>query len=432
MQITTLIISIISSILICFVKPIQALSIYLAIFLLYPQWLSVQIGTYDFTSGRILIIVIFLRHIVNINKIKHFKYNILDIFVLLYFINRFIASSINIPFPEAVERESGRFVDIILVYFIARFLITSKSEFISIIKTLIWIAIPLALLGIYQSLTGTNFYDFMLTYHAWESLSPYMVVRHGLYRANVNTDTSIIFGLFFAGIIPLILGLWKTGAISKIIILILSCIALCGLISSMSSAPLFSIVVSFLFLALYPLRKYNLIIIIYIMSTILFVEYYSNRHWYDVLSRFAFSSRTADYRIELIKEAFSGGMDNHWIAGWGYVGPYEDDETFPWEHKDMVNIYIGILAGSGLLGLIPYVLFNFFYYLKLYQAFKYSTSYSDKWLIWCLSSSLVGWNIAMLTTSMQQPLSSLFYLLIGVVGSLSINSNSIKFHSINC
>ena len=150
----------------------------------------------------------------------------------------------------------------------------------------------------------------------------------------------------------------------------------------------------------------------------MFVEWYSDRHWYDVLGRFAYSSRTARYRTELIKEAFSGGMSGHWIAGWGYIGLDSDDEKFPWVHKDMVNLYIAKLARVGLLGTLPYLILNILYYKRLYQASKLSSSQSDKWLIWCIAATLVGWNIAMLTVNAQFPVSGFLYMLIAITGNM--------------
>ena len=122
-----------------------------------------------------------------------------------------------------------------------------------------------------------------------------------------------------------------------------------------------ALVVAAGFLSGYSLRKHWRVIVIFLFLSCAFVEFYSNRHFWEVPTRFAFSSRNAAYRIGLVYEAFGGGMDGHWVMGYGYVGvgPGNDNTNFHWHHRDIVNIYIGILARVGLVGLLPYLVVNF-------------------------------------------------------------------------
>jgi hypothetical protein len=168
---------------------------------------------------------------------------------------------------------------------------------------------------------------FLRNYAAWDFVWAEKdredLVRHGLYRADVTFGQYIGFGMFFAALAPLSLALKRQKG-GWPIRLIVPCFILLflGLISSMSSGPLFSIFVALGFILFYPYRRFWKLALAGCIFLCLFVELYSNRHFYDVLTRFAFSGETASYRIELYEEAFGGGMHDHWICGWGLAGLY--------------------------------------------------------------------------------------------------------------
>jgi len=184
----------------------------------------------------------------------------------------------------------------------------------------------------------------------------------------------------------------------------------------MSSSPLFALVASVLFMASYRYRNYWPYLLIAFIALALLVELYSNRHFYHVFARFAFSTRTVYYRIDLIEEALTGGMTGHWLFGYGYIGvaASNDNTGFHWVHKDMVNIYIAHLARTGLVGLVPFMFLNVAYYARLRLAMVRSYDMADRWLIWCFAAGLVGWNVAMMTVNLLSQIQPLFYLVIAI------------------
>jgi O-antigen ligase len=113
-------------------------------------------------------------------------------------------------------------------------------------------------------------------------------------------------------------------------------------------------------------------------------------------------------------------MTGHWLFGYGYVGvgPGNDNTDFHWEHQDLTNIYIHILARAGLIALIPYLIVNFLYYRRLYQAARYATTQSDVWLIWCFAAALVGWNISMMTVSALAQIETLLFMFIALCANM--------------
>jgi len=435
MQIVTLLIAVFGSLMICLLKkPIHSLCVFLMGICWYPQFLTVSIGSVDFTVGRIIIIVLLVKILLNSDLWVEFKWNLIDTLVIVYILFRLIAISTNVPVGIFIQREGGEFFETVLPYFAARLIINSKDNLLTFIKALVIIAIPLAIFGLYQSVTGNNPVGFLVKHYAW-GLNTYFAGppqrRHGLYRATVTMGIHIIFGLFFAGIAPLCLGLWNQLKLRSSTILISCSIMILGVISSMSSGPIFSLAVSLLIVSCFPFRRTLPVILFFVIASIIFIELYSNRHWYEVLTRFAFSLDNAYYRIGLLEEAFGGGMTGHWTTGFGYVGVGvgNDNSNFHWFHQDIVNIYLVILVRYGLLGLLPFIAITFLYYNRLFNASTLAQTGNDIWLVWCIISALIGWNVAMMTVSAMGQVSTLLFMIIGICCNLPgfiIDNDSIQ------
>jgi len=319
MQIVTLSLALIGSLLILKFDPIKGLIIYFIGLCWYPQPLVVSIGTIDFSLSRILIFAIFASIFFRSKLLNEFKWNLMDTFIVLYVLGKLIAIAQTEPVMTFIEREGGGFFDVILPYFAARLIITNRDKLLIFIKSLVIIGIPLAIIGIYQSITGNNPFDFFAPYYGWGLAGRTVsLIRHGFYRSTVTFTVHITFGLFLAGITTLCLGLWYQQVWSRR-----------------------SIIICFIVLL-----------------------------------------------------------------------------NFNWVHKDLVNIYIAILVRYGLLGIFPYLCINFLYYKRLFEADSRVRTNADLWIIWCIMSTFVGWNVAMLTVSAMGQVNTLLFMLIGICANL--------------
>ncbi len=417
----TAIITITGSFLILILRPVGGLIVYCIGLFAYPQYVTLSIATLDFSVSRVLILVLFLKFVLYYRLQRQFRWEIPDTIFLLAFILPTLSLFANESPQTIIVRQGGVFLDTILSYLCIRMAIRKREDFLKFVKGAILVGIYLAILGVYQSVTWHNPMGFLKYYAAWD----YMVqnptieyhVRHNLYRSDVTFGQYIGFGMFFAALCPICLTLkaqdngWATWRIWGCFVVLFF-----GLVSSMSSGPLFSIVVAICFLFFYPYRRFWKLALAGLIFLCFFVELYSNRHFYDVLTRFAFSGQTATYRIELYEEAFGGGMRDHWLCGWGYAGLYPrgPDDPFNWKHRDMTSQYIAALMRHGLMGLIPLLIMTFYYYRRLYQAYCLARTERDQWVIWCLTAALVGWSVGTLTVGFVGQMVQLSSLLIGI------------------
>ena len=417
----TLLLSIAICLLIMTVKRDKWLIIYIAALIWYPTYLTVKLGTIDFSLSRIVIFWIFLNLIFRRNVLTTFKFALIDYVMILYVILRFVSTISTTPLMSALENQGGFAFDSLLPFFSVRLLLRSKSDYITFLKGVVVVTVPLAFIGIIQSTTGYNPASFFYQFSTWETGLERKLMRFGFYRAEVTFSHSILFGLFFAMLCPLIIGLWGHLKKHKFIVFASIIIMYLGVLSSVSSAPVYAGFISVLILLLYPFRRYWAGLLIIFISGCVVVEILSNRHIYEVLTTFALSGDTAYYRIELIKEAFGGGMEGHWLNGYGLVGGiYQENlnPDFNWKHFDITNNYILLLARYGLLGLIPFLGVIFATIISLRKAYVESLQNKNRWMVWCLGASIAGILIAMQTVSLFDQSGIVFYIFLGMAASM--------------
>ena len=417
MTVLTLAVVAVASIIIWVRRPAEGLVAYIFVLCLYPQYLAVSIGSIDWSATRLLSLVFVARFVSRPMDPGVWKLRLIDLLVLLTYVGAAIPHFLNDSFFQVIERESGHFFDIVIVYGLARLSLQKREDAYTLMNGMVWVAMPLALIGIYQSVTGHNPYAWMRAFSPSDIGPQELAQRHGFYRADASFGNKISFGLFFSMAWGLHIAMLLVRP-NPLKFMFRGMLIIVGIVSAMSSAPVFAMVASMMFMASFPMRRlwpYVLMVVVMICSGI---EIYSDRHFYHVLTRLAFDSRTAFYRIELMEEALGGCMSGHWLFGYGYVSfaPGAPDLGFHWRHNDLANIYIVVLARSGLMGVVPLLMLNGHYYWCLYRAGRVASGLRDKWTIWCIAGSLIGWNVAMLTVGALEQTNQIMYIVIALAG----------------
>ena len=424
MEATTLLIAIMAGVLVFFLSPVYGVIVYVAALAWYPQYLSVPVGTIDFTLRRIVILAIFAKLFLQTDLPRRFKFIWLDKLIIIYFAAQLLAGATTTQSLMAfIENRAGAVFDMVLPYFAVRMIVTSRKEYLTLLKSILIIAAPLAIVGFYQCLTGDNPMGFLRKYHAWKANSSYSpIARSGFFRADVTFSMSIMYGLFFAMFGPICAGIVRNVKKHKTLCWIGLGLMGVGVFSSMSSGPMLAGLLSVLFIAFYRWRKYWKPVVITIIILCGSVETMSNRHFYDVLGSFTLSPATAWYRSKLIDVAlFKGGMSGHWLTGFGQdVDPGWSAKIDGRGHTDIVNHYLLILSRYGLVGLVPFLAMNTVVIKKLVDAYKSSILDSDRWLVWCLSAALFGLCGAFMSVSLFGQPTTVYYILIGFCGIMPI------------
>jgi hypothetical protein len=423
MQGVTLFIAAAASILVLFLSPVYGFIVYIAALVWYPSYLSVPIGTVDFTVSRIVILAMYTNLFLRTTRLKQFKFIWLDKIVIIYFCCQIFAGATTTQSLMALlENRAGQIFDMVLPYFAVRLIIRNKQQYLILLKGILIIAAPMAIIGFYQCLTGKNPLGFLMDYYAWKAKTYVPLERSGFFRANVTFSVSIMFGLFFAMFGPVCAGILHNTKRYKTLYWFGLGLMGVGIFSSMSSGPMLAAILAILFIMFYRWRKYwkSVVIIIIIMCGS--GEFISNRHFYDILGSFTLNPSTAWYRSKLMDVAlFEGGMSGHWLTGFGYdVNPGWSDKIDGRDHTDIVNHYLVILSKFGLVGLVPFFAMVICSIKRLITAYKIGTTGADKRLIWSLAASLFGLYASLFSVSLFGQPTTTYYILIGFCGIMPI------------
>ncbi|MFA5422302.1 MAG: hypothetical protein WC374_00395 [Phycisphaerae bacterium] len=430
MQGLTLLVAIIGSGLILLTRPRWWLPIFLGVVAFYPCNLTVPLGTIDFTAGRIVIFVMLAKGLMFSNIFRGFKLIWLDKLIIIYFIAQIAAGSATMDMGELLENRAGAICDLMLPYFIVRAVMKKKEDYLFFIKAAMVIAVPIAVLGIFQSITGINPYEPLRQYAAWgaRSAEQSAQTRYGLYRATGSFPQPIMFGLYFAMLGPMAVGLYHYIQNKPFFYMGIAAMGV-GAFSSLSSGPYFAAALSGLFIAMYHYRKKWKTLVLIAALMCLTVEVISNRHFYEVLDRFSLSGSAVWYRSRLIEVAlFEGGMNNHWVVGYGHSdpnwGPRIDGRSF----SDVVNHYLVVLCRYGLVGLIPFLTIVGTAMWKLVKVFKKNSRTRDAWMLWCFSGAMFGTLIAMNSVMLFGPPWTIFYIMLALCAQIpSYFAQSVRY-----
>lgn len=423
MEAVTLFVGMLAGTAVFFLTPVSGLILFIAVLAWYPSYLSVSVGTIDFTVSRLVILAIFANLFLRTSLPRKFKFIWLDKLVVIYFFCQILAGTITSHLiPVFLINRAGAVFDTVLPYFAVRMIVTRRKEYLTLLRGILIIAAPLAIIGLYQCLTGNNPVGFFKEYAAWGARKQYVPIsRLGFYRADVTFSMSIMFGLFFAMFGPVCAGILHNAKKCNTLYWFGLGLMGVGIFSSMSSGPMLAGLLSISFIAFYRWRNSWKPVVITIILMCGLVEVISNRHFYDVLGGLTLNPATAWYRSKLIDVAlFEGGMSGHWLTGFDQFTDPGWGLMIDGRRTDAVNHYLLVLARYGLIGLIPFLALYTMAVKRLIDAYKTSLFEPDRWLVWCLSGALFGLAGAFMSVSLFGQPTTVFYMMLGLCGAMSI------------
>jgi hypothetical protein len=415
----TILVAITGSVLVAFLRPVLGLSVYAILSMWYPYCVgAVSVGTIDFSVGRIVIIALFFKIFFSANLVSRFKIILLDKLVIILFAAEVVAGITKIDAMKLLENRSGDFFDMALPYFAVRLIITNRRELITLLKTVAWSAALLAIFGIYESLTGNNLLKLGRPL-------PIPAIRLNFFhRAQTTFHQTIYYGVFSTMVAAACAGLIKNAKEHKYLYLFLVVLMFLGTFSSMSSGPLMCMIGSLLFIAFYKYRYYWKQALIVIVILCGMVEIISNRHFYDVIDRFAFSGESSWYRGRLFEVAiFEGGMSGHWLTGYGFSDP-DWGARIDGNRTDIVNHYLLELCQYGLVGFVPFCALIFTVVKRLFSSFWKITNDTHRWMVWCIGASLFGVLLAFNSVALFGTPMVMLYVIFGLCANLSTLVNA--------
>lgn len=423
MENVTLLVGVIGSILAVVLRPAYALAVYVVVLVWYPTYLTISVDTADLSAGRIVVVVLLLRCLIDGRIRGKFTWSRLDkwvtvsivVYVVMYFLTR--------PFSLALENRSGFLMGTWFTYMAARFSITDKEALVRFVKGAGVALAALAVLGVVECVTHRYFFLHLERFRKWDTPmeDPTNIpLKWGLLSRAVGPFShAIMFGTCFTMFLPLVWTLRRERDLWRQLAYLLSAALVLGALSSMSSNAWMSTIFVILILSLERRSRWAKPLVKGVVIVSVLVEVLSNRHFYHVLLQYANpASGTWWARAKLIDCAVET-FGEWWLVGYKGLDPGWGPKM-GMGHTDVNNEFILAGVNYGILGVLALVIVLA---VAIRQLTKFYRSTRDPVLqswAWALGGMLVALIITFQGVSLFGQNGALFYCLLGVIGSVAV------------
>ena len=419
MQSVTLTVAIIFATLTLALPPAYALAAYIAALLWYPYYLAVSLGSFDLLMGRMVVSVLLLRCVLDNNIRSKFVWCRLDTWVSLCILVCVTVGLIyfELPFSQRLINRGGFVMDTWCAYLACRFILINWTRLVTVIKSVSILLVPLAILGAVESVTGWRPFYVLWYLSPWYRETSALQIRWGLSRAVGPFGVPILFGINFGLFLPLIYYLrherkWHYWAY------ILFGISLIGGLSSMSSGPWVMVLVVIFCLIMERNKRWVKTMVVLFLLLCVFTQLGSNRPFYHVVVSYANPLGGAGWHRARLIDVAIDHFHEWWLTGYGDQDPGWA-HYFGMDHTDVTNEFIlmGVRYGIwGMIGLIAVLVVAFRLVISTYRKVKVPELKS---FCWSCGTILFAVIITWMSVSFFGQLSTLFYCVLGMIGSLS-------------
>lgn len=257
--------------------------------------LGLRLVFYDlnFHSIRIVVVAVLLRMLIR-NEFSLLKPEKIDRVFLFWQGLKIATFTLLWMSGDAFVNRLGLALDAVGMYFCFRLCVRDLPDVIRIARLLAIVLLPVALAMVAERLNGTNVFSML------GGLQEFSMVRDGVVRSQGPFSHPILAGTVGALWVPVFLGLWKSGS-SRIlsIVGILSGVAMT--LTSGSSGPLMTVLVSLVALCVWPLRHQMRLVRRAIVVALIFIQLGMSQPIWFVFARInVLSASTGWHRSHLI------------------------------------------------------------------------------------------------------------------------------------
>jgi hypothetical protein len=402
------------------VLPVRYAVIPLAIVMCaYPSELLIPPPQVQLTAARFIGFALLMRCVCT-GEIRHqFKWQWVDSGALFYYALLMIAQCYTgASVGVAINNRIGFFLSALVPFWCVRFLVTDRQRLYLVLKTFLWTAAPLALLGVVQMQSGSTPFEAVMKYSPhWVLISRQLVMQRSFmgtmyFRSTGPFQQSIMYGWFFS--------IWVTPATNlyfekrSFFPWIIPWLMLpVGAISTISAGPMGMAVMTLGIVAMFGLRRrWRLGVGAFVLAFVL-LPLASNRGPMQIAADAGFDQSSSWYRVRLEDYTTSIGMRGHWWTGYGEIPPWWPDNC-----HDLCIHWVYLLVLSGLLGVIGfYTLILSVGWMLWIGKRRASEATEDHWLLWTMMAGLGGSLLGMLVVSLFAEMYHIYHFFLGLVAN---------------
>jgi hypothetical protein len=366
----------------CSSRRMAAVSIIAAVCYL-TEGQPLTLAGFHFTAIRFVLLAALIRVIAR-GELRELRLNTLDRSLIIYACAILIIATLRLGSVEGLVYQVGILYNVLLSYFVFRCLLRDEEDYREILAKFVVVIIPFALLMAFQSAAGHNlFYVFGgVLESSW--------IRDGHIRSQCSFRCPITAGAFGATFAML----FASGAFAGVrrrLALVGLAASLLILICAGSSGPILGLILGFLALASWPLRRQTGKICWGIVAVLVGLQISMKVPVWFLLGRVSDLVGGGGYHRAYVIDQFVNRFGAWWLTGLS-----DTSDWFPYQladgQSDITNKFVADGLNAGLIGVILSVILVSRCFRRLGAGMKTMPrdEPANAKLLWGLGSTLVG------------------------------------------
>lgn len=377
-----------------------------------PQTETLNLGLH-FYSIRIVLLAGIIR-VFSRGEHKGFRLSKVDKALLAYALLIPVVAVLRAP--EELTFRLGGLYDILLSYFLFRFLVRNETDFKLLLSKAAYIIVPFAALVLYESISNHNFFS------VFNGIPESSWIRNGSTRAQGPFRNPITAGSFGATFGMLYASLFFSGVRKRFVIVgFFASTAI--VLSSHSSGPFLGLALGLLAFVCWRWRRHLKKILYGSLGLLIALQLLMNSPVWFLIGRISEVTGGGGYHRAMLIEQTVRHFDRWWLAG-----TVETTDWFPYEvngKADITNFFVAAAVDAGLIGLFAAVFLVVACFKMLGLTITARPDLSTKKLLWGVGSTLVGSIGILFSVTYMDQMQIAWYLLLASVTALTIASRPV-------
>lgn len=373
----------------------------------------------DFTPSRILILCGWIRLIIRSEYRSINSFNSIDKIFCLYVFWTITAHTILWFTMDAFIYKLGFMSYSLGTFFLVRFYITDIDDIERIIKALLYLSIPIAIVVAIERITQYNFFS------VFGNVDSYTYIREGKVRCFGPFSHPITLGSFGAALTPFAFYLlWKKNGSKKLGLVSLFA-SIIMVLSSSSSGPFISLAASIAGLFMWQFRKYLRIFIWGFFISIIGLNIVMKAPVWALINRVRVFSSSSAYHRFLIIDKLIANFNEWWL-----IGIQSTKHWAEWKDiTDVSNNYARVAVDGGIfvLALFIAVITLCFRHIGRMIVLAHDNLDHQK-LFWSLGVGMFSYAVSFLGVSLWDQTIVIWYFIVALSASITYkSSNELQF-----
>lgn len=373
--------------------------------ILVPMDQVVVIAGFHFQMIRLLILVGWIRVLMN-GGAGGRRWTAIDRGIVAWAILTAIDISLLWQSTAAFQNQLGTLYTVFGVYFLLRALSQDQNALVTAIRSLAWTSAVVACVMIVEQATHRNPYAYIW---ATAPQGSSVMERDGKFRAMACFAHPLLAGSFGAICLPMFVWLWRASKKSRTLAWAGMASSTAIVLAANSSTPLLAYVGSLLALMLWPIRtrmrmlRWGMVIVLVALHLTMKAPVWA------LIARIDVTGSSSGYHRYQLVDQFIRHFGDWWMLGTTH------NADWGWDMWDLANQYVAVGETSGLLPFIFFIAIIVCSFKMIGKARKQARDRATESFVWALGAAMFANVVAFFGISYYDQTMVVWYLLLAII-----------------